>query len=78
MPMILVALPALLAALTSLPGKLIDQSAWLNRLAWWNAALPLSDYGLGWLIPAILGLLFGLLLDNFWDPRDPLQSDRSL
>ncbi|WP_261806327.1 branched-chain amino acid transport system II carrier protein [Lapidilactobacillus luobeiensis] len=71
-PMFLVIVPAILAAVASLPGDLLDDSKILSQLVWWNAALPLSDYGVGWLFPAILGLLIGLLLDNFWDPRDSL------
>lgn len=65
--MLFVLIPAILNGLANLPGDVLARASWLHGFTDWNLLLPFADYGLGWLFPAILGLMIGLLLDNFWD-----------
>ncbi|WP_125767159.1 branched-chain amino acid transport system II carrier protein [Lapidilactobacillus wuchangensis] len=65
--MLFVLIPAILNGLANLPANVLAKIGWLHGFTDLNLFLPFADYGLGWLFPAILGLMVGLLLDNFWD-----------
>lgn len=56
-------IPAILAGINALPTNL-TQAGWLQSLIQLNAHLPLASLGLGWSIPALLGLICGLLLGH--------------
>ncbi|AVK60667.1 branched-chain amino acid transport system II carrier protein [Lactobacillus sp. CBA3605] len=60
-------IPALLAGLVALPQSL-RQAHWLRVLVHLNASLPLAELGLGWTVPALIGLILGLG-GRYWQRR---------
>lgn len=53
--------PALGDMVVSFPS-VVSASAFGKTVATWRAMLPLSDLGMSWLVPALLGLVLGLLV----------------
>lgn len=53
--------PALGDMVVSFPS-VVSASAFWKTVATWRAMLPLSDLGMSWLVPALLGLVLGLLV----------------
>ena len=53
-------IPAFFAGLESLP-KNLQSEAMISQILSWNKYLPLSELGLGWVMPAIVGLAAGWL-----------------
>lgn len=53
-------IPAILAGVNALPANLTDHG-WTQLLIRLNNWLPLADLGLGWAVPALLGLIIGLI-----------------
>lgn len=53
-------IPAILAGLVALPKPLLQNAIghWIIQV---NGALPLAELGLGWTVPALLGLILGLV-----------------
>ena len=57
-------IPAFLDMVAAAPS-LVTQSAMGKSLLTLRSYLPLADLGLSWLIPAILGFSFGLLVYRY-------------
>ncbi len=57
-------IPAILAGLVALPKFLLQNAIghWLLQV---NGALPLAELGLGWTVPALIGLILGLIGQNW-------------
>jgi len=53
-------IPAILAGLNALPASW-QQTGWLQLCQQLNAALPLAQLGLGWTVPALIGLILGVI-----------------
>ena len=60
-------IPAVLAGVNALPTALTSHG-WLHQLIEINRWLPLADLGLGWSVPALIGLLIGLLFSRYLKP----------
>lgn len=56
-------IPAILAGVNALPRGLATQ-AWAQFLISLNACLPLAALGLGWTVPALIGLIIGILISR--------------
>lgn len=56
-------IPAFFAGLESLP-KNLQSEAMISQILSWNKYLPLSELGLGWVMPAIVGLAAGWLISK--------------
>ncbi|WP_125708410.1 branched-chain amino acid transport system II carrier protein [Companilactobacillus zhongbaensis] len=60
--------PAVLAGLESMDFMFHGQS-WFVNLMNFNRILPLSDLGLGWVVPALIGLFIGYFVGLFFKER---------
>ena len=56
-------IPAFFAGLESLP-KNLQSEVMISQILSWNKYLPLSELGLGWVMPAIIGLAAGWLISK--------------
>lgn len=58
---LLTVVPALGDMVVSFPS-VVSASAFGKLVAGWRASLPLAAYGLSWLVPALVGLVLGLMV----------------
>lgn len=56
-------IPALFAGLDSLPSAL-KQTGFVQEILSWNNYLPLAQLSLGWVVPAVVGLVIGLIVSK--------------
>lgn len=56
-------IPALFAGLDALP-KGVKTSEFIQEILVWNSHLPLSQLSLGWVLPAIVGLVIGWIVSK--------------
>jgi len=57
-------IPAFFAGLEALP-KIWREISWIQNILHLNKYLPLADLGLGWVVPAIVGLLLGFVISKY-------------
>ena len=71
---------AIVDFLKALPQGIKDAVGLNGVIAWTDAAIPLSDIGMGWLIPSLLGFAIGLAISknnkllNFRTPKKTLKA----
>ena len=58
---LLTVVPALGDMVVSFPS-VVSASAFGKLVAGWRDSLPLAAYGLSWLVPALVGLVLGLMV----------------
>ncbi|WP_119327309.1 branched-chain amino acid transport system II carrier protein [Companilactobacillus musae] len=56
-------IPALFAGLAALPKEL-KTSNMIQQVLIWNSHLPLAQLSLGWMVPALIGLVIGCLISK--------------
>lgn len=56
-------IPALFAGLDALPSAL-KQTGFVQEILSWNNYLPLAQLSLGWVVPAVVGLVIGLIVSK--------------
>lgn len=56
-------IPALFAGLDALPNAL-KQTGFVQEILSWNNYLPLAQLSLGWVVPALVGLVIGLIISK--------------
>jgi len=57
-------IPALFAGIEALP-KALKQNGLVEQLLTWNSHLPLAQMSLGWVVPALIGLIIGFGISKF-------------
>ena len=50
--------------LKALPQGIKDAVGMNGVIAWTDSAIPLSDIGMGWLIPSVIGFAIGLAVSK--------------
>ncbi|HIY91656.1 branched-chain amino acid transport system II carrier protein [Companilactobacillus sp. HBUAS56275] len=57
-------IPSLFAGVDALPETLKNVS-FIQTVLHWNSYLPLASLGLGWVIPALVGLIIGFIVNKY-------------
>ena len=58
-------IPALFAGVEALP-KALQTNNFVQQLLMWNSHLPLAEMSLGWVVPAVVGLIVGLGISRIY------------
>lgn len=61
-------IPALFAGVEALPKEL-QSSSFVQQLLTWNSHLPLSEMSLGWVVPALVGLIVGWIISRIFKTK---------
>ena len=62
-------IPALFAGMAALPKEL-QTSGFIQQILSWNNHLPLAEMSLGWVVPALLGLVLGWVISKVTKAKD--------
>ncbi|MGQ2376114.1 branched-chain amino acid transport system II carrier protein [Companilactobacillus zhachilii] len=58
-------IPALFAGIEALPKALQDNN-FVQQVLTWNGHLPLAEMSLGWVVPALVGLVIGYIISRLY------------
>lgn len=61
-------IPALFAGIEALP-KALRANGFVHQILVWNSYLPLAEMSLGWVVPALIGLVVGYIVSRVYRNR---------